>query len=178
MMSDTTEHHTDPDHRDASDAPHDWTARDQNTPEADSNRIPVDRSFPGGGVRLPRIKTPGARTGPDVLFTDSAFLREPHEPRDVTTETGYSQYYSNDSLFEPATPTEFEQHKGPFEVLGVLSSASWEEVCRAHRQLVSKLHPDRYVDADDLVREAAERRVRDVNEAFSEIRRQRAHSTH
>jgi len=42
------------------------------------------------------------------------------------------------------------------------------------RKLVSELHPDRYVDADDDVREAAERRVRDVNEAFAEIRRERA----
>ena len=36
------------------------------------------------------------------------------------------------------------------------------------------LHPDRYVDADDDLRKAAERRVRDVNEAYALLRKQRS----
>jgi curved DNA-binding protein CbpA len=59
-------------------------------------------------------------------------------------------------------------------VLGLRRSASWEDISRAHRKLVSKLHPDRYVGAEDDVREAAERRVRDVNEAYATIRRERS----
>ncbi len=64
--------------------------------------------------------------------------------------------------------------EGPYAVLGLTRQASWEQIRRAHRSLVSTLHPDRYVGADDVIRADAERRVRDVNEAFSEIRRQRA----
>jgi curved DNA-binding protein CbpA len=59
-------------------------------------------------------------------------------------------------------------------MLGLTRAASWEEIAKAHRRLVSQLHPDRYVGADEVVREAAERRVRDVNEAYAKIRRERA----
>ncbi|HTO01940.1 MAG TPA: J domain-containing protein [Microthrixaceae bacterium] len=63
---------------------------------------------------------------------------------------------------------------GPYAILGLTRHASWDQIRRAHRSLVSQLHPDRYVGAEAEIMADAERRVRDVNEAFSAIRRQRA----
>lgn len=139
-------------------------------------------SFPGGHARLPRINRPEPDGNePDVLFVESAFLHERGESDPVDAERGFEAYYSVDSLYDEATAgpvsTEeevVEEQHGPYSVLGLTRSASWEEVARAHRSLVSHLHPDRYVDADDTVRAAAERRVRDVNEAYSTIRRERS----
>ncbi|MHB1138967.1 MAG: J domain-containing protein [Microthrixaceae bacterium] len=146
----------------------------------DTSRTPEQgaRSFPGRATPLPRISQPRSED-PDVMFVESAFFREPKEqwPASSALEnTGFGQYYSTESLFE-AVPELFEEpdrDEGPYAVLGLTRRATWEEISKAHRRLVSELHPDRYVDADDVVRDAAERRVRDVNEAYSEIRRERA----
>lgn len=108
---------------------------------------------------------------------ESAFLHNGGGNEPTGSESGFDRYFSAESLFESvpeslSTPT--DPADGPFAVLGVTASASWKEISRAHRALVSELHPDRYVDADPVVRAAAERRVRDVNEAYSEIRRRRS----
>jgi len=136
------------------------------------------RDFPGGATRLPRISQ--ARPGdPDVVFVESAFYREPREPWPLATtvqETGFGRYYSTASLFYTGDDAQDDpsSEAGPYSILGLTSHDSWEDISRAHRRLVSELHPDRYVGSEDVVREAAERRVRDVNEAYSEIRRERA----
>lgn len=136
------------------------------------------RAFPGGATQLPRISKPGS-PDPDVLFVESAFFKEPQVSWPESTplaDTGFGQYYSTQSLFEGAPDlfAEPDRADGPYAVLGLTRRANWSEISKAHRKLVSELHPDRYVDADDVVREAAERRVRDVNEAYAEIRRERA----
>jgi DnaJ-class molecular chaperone len=63
---------------------------------------------------------------------------------------------------------------GPYAALGLTRLATWKEITTAHRRLLSELHPDRHVEADQELRDLAERRVRDVNEAFATIRRQRS----
>lgn len=135
-------------------------------------------AFPGGAPRLPRLSTPPTTTSePEVMFVESAFLHNGETDERPATDGGFDRYYSAESLFEEPPEslfTETDPDEGPFAVLGVTASASWKEISRAHRALVSELHPDRYVDADPMVRAAAERRVRDVNEAYSEIRRRRA----
>ena len=148
------------------------------SPETSSTPERGARSFPGRATPLPRISQPPSED-PDVMFVESAFYREPTEPWPASSalaDTGFGQYYTTESLFEPA-PGLFEEpdrDEGPYAVLGLTRRASWDEISKAHRRLVSELHPDRYVDADEVMREAAERRVRDVNEAYSEIRRERA----
>jgi hypothetical protein len=131
----------------------------------------IRRAFPGGQPRLPRLQRP-ADAPPEDLRNDGPLRRNPEE-RSPAKDRGFEAYYSTESLFQPPSP-EPVANEGPYAVLGLTRSASWDEVSKAHRRLVSQLHPDRYVGEDDVVREAAERRVRDVNEAYATIRRQRA----
>lgn len=135
------------------------------------------RGFPGGRTPLPRISRPPTADPQDVLYVESAFRRDPNEGTSLPRrQSGFESYYSSESLFEavPSLLDDPDPNEGPYAVLGLTYAASWEEISRSHRSLVSELHPDRYVDADDTVRDAAERRVRDVNEAFATIRRERS----
>ncbi len=57
------------------------------------------------------------------------------------------------------------RRRDPYEVLGVKPGASDEEIKSAYRKLAFQHHPDR--NADD--REGAERRFKDVSEAYSQL---------
>ncbi|MBR3715652.1 MAG: DnaJ domain-containing protein [Clostridia bacterium] len=62
----------------------------------------------------------------------------------------------------------------PYKVLGVSRDASDEEIKKAYRELARKYHPDNYVNNPlaDLVQE----KMKEINEAYEEIRRSRANS--
>ena len=135
-----------------------------------------EQRFPGGTPKLPRL-TPPRRPVPRDPNEQARAARAEEGPAPQGT---FTDYFSNDSLFgaspsreEPREAVPLLSGQDAYSLLGVSRQASWKEISRAHRRLVSELHPDRYVDSDDETREAAERKVRDVNEAFSEIRRQR-----
>ena len=53
-----------------------------------------------------------------------------------------------------------------YATLGVPSGAAPEEVRRGYLELARRLHPDRWIDADDRERAEADRRMREVNEAW------------
>ncbi len=136
----------------------------------------VPRSFPGGAPRLPRISGPSDSPAPQPTPREDTPLRSNPDERRPAADRGYEAYFSNESLFDSSDRARAAaaEPSGPYEMLGLTRAASWEEIAKAHRRLVSQLHPDRYVGADEVVREAAERRVRDVNEAYAKIRRERA----
>jgi len=156
------------------------------------------QGFPGGRARLPRLNVPkklvqpepeapatddetSAKGGRDASRARStrANPRDPGPPTDETREIdgGFLDYFSTESLFgasDEARGDDVDDTSTAYAVLGLTRQASWKDVTRAHRELVAMLHPDRYVDADDSLREAAERRVRDVNEAYALLRTQRS----
>lgn len=57
-----------------------------------------------------------------------------------------------------------------YQRLGVKASASSEEIRAAYRALAGRLHPDRMIDASSAERTLADRRMREVNEAWQELR--------
>ena len=152
---------------------------------SDSKRSATQRRrrFPGRPSSTSRISRPHSES-PNAEFVERALHREPPAPTDgnigrsdvSSFHTGFGQYYPTQSLFvsSPELEVDIDPSDGPYAVLGLTRHASWDQIRRAHRSLVSKLHPDRYIGAEDEVMADAERRVPDVNEAFSAIRRQRA----
>lgn len=62
--------------------------------------------------------------------------------------------------------------RDPYSVLGVSPGASDDEVKRAYRELARKYHPDNY--QDNPLADLAEEKMKEVNEAYDAINRQRS----
>ncbi|MBQ7333121.1 MAG: DnaJ domain-containing protein [Clostridia bacterium] len=63
--------------------------------------------------------------------------------------------------------------KDPYKILGVSKNASDEEIKAAYRELVKKYHPDNY-DSSNPLRDLANEKMQEVNEAYDEIQKMRA----
>lgn len=62
--------------------------------------------------------------------------------------------------------------RDPYSVLGISPGASDDEVKRAYRELARKYHPDNY--QDNPLADLAEEKMKEVNEAYDAINRQRS----
>ena len=60
----------------------------------------------------------------------------------------------------------------PYKVLGVSPSATDEEIKDAYRKLAKKYHPDQY--GDSPLSELAGEKMKEINEAYDQITKQRA----
>lgn len=61
--------------------------------------------------------------------------------------------------------------RDPYQVLGIPSTATDEEVKKAYRNLARKYHPDNY--HDNPLEDLAQERMKEINEAYETIRIQR-----
>ena len=61
--------------------------------------------------------------------------------------------------------------RDPYQVLGVPSTASDDEVKKAYRDLARKYHPDNY--QDNPLADLAQERMKEINEAYEEVQAQR-----
>ncbi len=62
--------------------------------------------------------------------------------------------------------------KDPYTVLGVARDATDEDIKKAYRALARKYHPDNYADSN--LADVAEEKMKEVNEAYDAIQKQRA----
>lgn len=60
-----------------------------------------------------------------------------------------------------------------YTILGIDPSATDEEVKRAYREMAKKNHPDLVSSLGEEVRQAAEKKFQEINEAYETIKRQR-----
>lgn len=60
-----------------------------------------------------------------------------------------------------------------YKVLGISPDASDDDVRRAYRQLVKENHPDRFATLGDDVKEAAKKKMQEINEAKERIYKER-----
>ncbi len=67
----------------------------------------------------------------------------------------------------------YNSNKDPFEVLGLRRGATDEEVKNAYRALAKKYHPDNY-DANDPLRDLANEKMQEINQAYDDIQQMRA----
>ena len=59
----------------------------------------------------------------------------------------------------------------PHEVLGVAADASQDEIKSAYQRLIRQYHPDRVADMGPEIREVAERRAKEINAAYEQLRK-------
>ncbi len=65
--------------------------------------------------------------------------------------------------------------RDPYEVLGIRSDATDEEVKKAYREQAKKFHPDNYANTE--FSDIAGEKMKEINEAYDEILRRRAGSS-
>jgi len=69
-----------------------------------------------------------------------------------------------------ATPKPATQNaRSPRDILGVSANASDEEIRRAFRKLAREVHPDAVATSSPEKRAVAERRFREINDAFNTL---------
>ncbi len=61
----------------------------------------------------------------------------------------------------------------PYAVLDIAESADMDAIDAAYRRRMSEYHPDKVANAAPEIKELAERRARDINAAYEEIRKRR-----
>jgi hypothetical protein len=99
-------------------------------------------------------------------------------------ESPLSEFWSPESLFSwgrrPGEDAddwyEDDPQIDPYDVLGIPQYATWDQVTASHRRLAKLHHPDRLLDVSDEERRDSEERMRLINQAYNELRRQRTSS--
>ena len=71
----------------------------------------------------------------------------------------------------PGPPPRAAPALDPYTVLGVARDAPMAEVRRAHQRMVQQYHPDQVAHLGPELQELAERRTKEINAAYSAIKR-------
>jgi DnaJ-class molecular chaperone len=88
---------------------------------------------------------------------------------DVTEPTGSSASGSK-SRTESRPQAKPVSPKGPYEILGIRPGATLDEVTQAYRQEAQRNHPDKVATMAPEFRELAEKRMKEINAAYQELR--------
>jgi hypothetical protein len=83
-----------------------------------------------------------------------------------------SDKQTDDNQKRQSSPKSSEQgRKSPYDVLGVRENAPIEEITAAYRKQAQMNHPDRVASMAPEFRDLAERRMKEINAAYDELRR-------
>jgi DnaJ-domain-containing protein 1 len=100
--------------------------------------------------------------------------RKRRSTADEPTKSGFETYYSSESLFDwTGDEAGMIDETDPYVVLGLPTSATWDQISSAHRRLAKLHHPDRLGDATPEERESSDERIRELNIAYMELRRRK-----
>jgi uncharacterized membrane protein YkvA (DUF1232 family) len=83
-----------------------------------------------------------------------------------------SQYNKESSQKDTHGSSHFQEgnsSRDPYSVLNVPKGASIEEIKKAHRELANKYHPDKVQHLGDEFRELAEKRFKEIEEAYRKL---------
>ena len=86
-------------------------------------------------------------------------------------EQSQGQRFSNKKT--SGSNSQFEKNrslKDPFEVLGIEKDASQEKIKEAYRKMAKKYHPDRVVHLGKEFQEIAEKRFKEIQEAYEVLK--------
>ena len=71
----------------------------------------------------------------------------------------------------PRAQSKAVHRKGPYEILGVSSRATLDEVTRAYHREARKNHPDKVATMGPEFRDLAERKMKELNAAYEELKK-------
>ena len=101
--------------------------------------------------------------------------REAFQKYYQNSRTAHNDYHSQtDSQNDSRTYTRTADFAGtwnPHKVLGIKPGASQDEIKHAYRQLAGKYHPDKVEHLGDEFKELAEKRFKDIQKAYEELKR-------
>lgn len=103
----------------------------------------------------------------DISMKDVSRMIASHKQRTYREEAERDQ---QERTYKKAysKPTKTERERA-FEILGVSSNASQEEIKKAYRSLVKKHHPDRFAGKDEIIVEAAKAQFIEIQQAYELI---------
>lgn len=82
---------------------------------------------------------------------------------DQKRASGQKQSDKSDPYAEDSGPWD------PYRMLGIERSASADEIKHAYRELANKYHPDKLAHLGDEFRELAEKRFKEIQQAYQEL---------
>ncbi len=65
------------------------------------------------------------------------------------------------------------KRKSPYEILGVNSNSSVEDIKKAYKQKMKEYHPDRLENFAEELRDLAVKKTKEINKSYEEIRKSR-----
>lgn len=113
----------------------------------------------------------GVEHGDIVVFTNGRVVgRIPrHEPAPEARIVGLLRASLSPWLGRTGQAQWDDDESDPFDVIGVPSSASFEEVHAAWRARLAEYHPDRFMRAGSKIREVAQAESQRINAAYRRI---------
>ncbi|MGD8342956.1 MAG: DnaJ domain-containing protein [Desulfobacterales bacterium] len=91
-----------------------------------------------------------------------------HQRFDNHTDSGFNGS-GQEQFFDSDRSDSGDQPWDPYRILGVSRNASTEEIKHAYRELASKYHPDKLEHLGDEFKTLAERRFKEIQQAYQEL---------